>query len=60
MTAALATVFMFGSTFVMLGQHVWLAIAGVIGIATSIAFVFITQYYTSGSWRPVQEMPGLR
>ena len=55
-TAALATVFMFGSTFVMLGQHVWLAIAGVIGIATSIAFVFITQYYTSGSWRPVQEI----
>ena len=55
-TAALATVFIFGSTFVMLGQHIWLAIAGVVGIATSIAFVFITQYYTSGSWRPVQEI----
>ncbi len=55
-TAALAIIFMFGSTFVMLGQQVWLAIAGVIGIATSIAFVFITQYYTAGSWRPVQEI----
>jgi K(+)-stimulated pyrophosphate-energized sodium pump len=27
---------------------------GVIGIATSIAFVYITQYYTSGAWRPVK------
>ena len=26
------------------------------GIATSIAFVFITQYYTAGSWRPVREI----
>ncbi len=29
---------------------------GVVGIATGLAFVFITQYYTSGSWRPVQEI----
>ncbi len=29
-------------------------LCGVIGIATSIAFVYITQYYTSGSWRPVK------
>ena len=25
-----------------------------IGIVTSIAFLFITQYYTAGSWRPVK------
>jgi K(+)-stimulated pyrophosphate-energized sodium pump len=30
--------------------------AGVIGILTSLAFVYITQYYTSGNWRPVKEI----
>ena len=34
----------------------WFGLAGLIGIATSIAFVYITQYYTAGSWRPVQEI----
>jgi K(+)-stimulated pyrophosphate-energized sodium pump len=28
--------------------------AGLVGILTSVAFVYITQYYTAGSWRPVQ------
>lgn len=32
----------------------WFAYAGLVGIATSIAFVFITQYYTAGHWRPVK------
>ncbi len=32
------------------------ALAGLVGIATSIAFVYITQYYTAGSWRPVREI----
>jgi K(+)-stimulated pyrophosphate-energized sodium pump len=27
-----------------------------IGIATSIAFIYITQYYTSGAWRPVKQI----
>ena len=35
---------------------IWFGLAGVIGILTSIAFVFITQYYTAGSWRPVREI----
>jgi K(+)-stimulated pyrophosphate-energized sodium pump len=30
--------------------------AGVVGLLTSIAFVYITQYYTAGSWRPVKEI----
>jgi K(+)-stimulated pyrophosphate-energized sodium pump len=34
----------------------WYGLAGLVGIATSIAFVYITQYYTAGSWRPVQEI----
>src|SRR5205823_6196215 len=29
---------------------------GLIGLATSVAFVYITQYYTAGAWRPVQEL----
>jgi K(+)-stimulated pyrophosphate-energized sodium pump len=35
---------------------VWFFFAGLIGLATSIAFVYITQYYTAGSWRPVKEI----
>ncbi|MGH2457773.1 MAG: sodium-translocating pyrophosphatase [Chloroflexota bacterium] len=37
-------------------HSVWLVAAGLVGIGTSVAFVFITQYYTSGSGRPVQEI----
>jgi K(+)-stimulated pyrophosphate-energized sodium pump len=29
---------------------------GVVGLATSVAFVYITQYYTAGSYRPVREI----
>jgi len=35
---------------------VWMFLAGVVGLATSVVFVYITQYYTSGSWRPVKEI----
>jgi K(+)-stimulated pyrophosphate-energized sodium pump len=35
---------------------VWMFGAGVVGLATSVVFVYLTQYYTSGSWRPVQEI----
>ncbi len=28
----------------------------VVGLITSIAFVYITQYYTAGGWRPVKEI----
>ncbi|MBE0611968.1 MAG: V-type H(+)-translocating pyrophosphatase [Dehalococcoidia bacterium] len=34
----------------------WYFYCGLVGIATGIAFVYITQYYTAGSWRPVQEI----
>jgi K(+)-stimulated pyrophosphate-energized sodium pump len=30
--------------------------AGVVGLATSVAFVYITQFYTAGSFRPVREI----
>ena len=34
----------------------WFFACGLVGIATGIAFVYITQYYTAGGWRPVQEI----
>jgi len=34
----------------------WFFFCGIVGILTGIAFVYITQYYTSGSWRPVKEI----
>jgi K(+)-stimulated pyrophosphate-energized sodium pump len=34
----------------------WFFGCGLVGIATGWAFVYITQYYTAGSWRPVQEI----
>src|SRR5213596_2125551 len=42
-------------TMVML-KNVWFVYSGLVGLATSVAFVYITQYYTAGSWRPVQEI----
>ncbi|HZQ38322.1 MAG TPA: sodium-translocating pyrophosphatase [Dehalococcoidia bacterium] len=45
------------ATSTMLGsQWYWFFFCGLIGIATGIAFVYITQYYTAGAWRPVQEI----
>ena len=42
-------------TQVMLNSW-WLVLAGLVGLATSVTFVYLTQYYTAGSWRPVQEI----
>jgi K(+)-stimulated pyrophosphate-energized sodium pump len=55
--SALSVVGLFIATKVMLGDawH-WYFLCGITGIATGIAFVYITQYYTSGSWRPVKEI----
>ncbi len=38
--------------------HAWFTffVAGLVGIATSIAFVFITQYYTEYRYRPVKSI----
>jgi K(+)-stimulated pyrophosphate-energized sodium pump len=56
-TAGLSVVALFGVCAWMLDEG-WLtfALCGVIGIATSFAFVYITQYYTSGAYRPVKEI----
>ena len=61
-TAILSVVAMFGTSYWMLSSDArsdagWkFGVCGLIGIITSVAFVFITQYYTSGSWRPVREI----
>ncbi len=34
----------------------WFFLAGLVGVATGLAFVYITQYYTAGGWRPVREI----
>jgi len=39
-----------------LPSWLWMFGAGVVGLATSVAFVYITQYYTAGAWRPVKEI----
>jgi K(+)-stimulated pyrophosphate-energized sodium pump len=55
--SALSVVGLFIATRVMLGDAwYWFFFCGLVGIATGIAFVYITQYYTAGSWRPVQEI----
>src|SRR3990172_8244002 len=55
--SVLSVVGLFITTKVMLGDAwYWFFFCGLVGIATGIAFVYITQYYTSGSWRPVQEI----
>src|SRR6187397_2125055 len=35
---------------------VYFFFCGIVGLATSVAFVYITQFYTAGSFRPVREI----
>ncbi len=55
--AALSAVFLFLVCWWML-PFGWIefAFCGLIGIATSIVFIYITQYYTAGNYRPVREI----
>src|SRR3990172_3939062 len=50
----LAAVGFYIATYLLLDNNFWLFAAGVIGIATSIVFVYITQYYTEYRYRPVK------
>jgi K(+)-stimulated pyrophosphate-energized sodium pump len=58
-TAALVSVALFGATRLLLradsAPNAWIYFffCGMIGVFTSIAFVFITQYYTEYRYRPV-------
>jgi K(+)-stimulated pyrophosphate-energized sodium pump len=66
-TTLLSVVGLAAATYVMMdtagvngtnGIPIWVYFfaAGIVGLATSIAFVYITQYYTAGKWRPVKEI----
>ena len=66
-TCVLSVVGVFLGSYLLLSGHgvsgsagipawVWFGLAGTTGIALSIAFVYITQYYTAGTWRPVREI----
>jgi len=35
---------------------IWFFFCGIVGLATSVVFVYITQYYTAGTFRPVREI----
>jgi len=55
--AALSIAGLFAVSYAVLPYGEWqFAVCGVIGIATSIAFLYITQYYTAGEYRPVREI----
>ncbi|HEX7173378.1 MAG TPA: sodium-translocating pyrophosphatase [Candidatus Limnocylindria bacterium] len=45
-----------GTTSNGLPVWLWFFFAGVVGLATSVVFVYITQYYTAGTFRPVREI----
>ncbi len=56
-TAGLSVLAIVGASYALLNDKgTWyiFAAAGIVGILNSIAFVYITQYYTSGKWRPVR------
>jgi K(+)-stimulated pyrophosphate-energized sodium pump len=66
-TTILSVVGLAVSTYVMMNtgsslpesgipSWVWFFGAGVVGLATSVAFVYITQFYTAGTFRPVREI----
>ncbi|HEY7331645.1 MAG TPA: sodium-translocating pyrophosphatase [Candidatus Limnocylindria bacterium] len=66
-TTALSVVGLFIGTSVMMNTGdataangwpawVWFFGAGLVGLATSVVFVYITQYYTAGTFRPVREI----
>ena len=55
--SALSVVGLFITTYTLLDDAWgWYFACGIVGILTGFAFVYITQYYTAGSWRPVQEI----
>ena len=55
-TTLLAMAGFYVAVHIMLGNNLWLFGAGIVGILTSYAFVWITQYYTEYKYRPVRSI----
>jgi K(+)-stimulated pyrophosphate-energized sodium pump len=56
-TTLLATIGFGLATYLLLTDYwMWFFACGVVGIFTSLCFVWITQYYTEYKYRPVQEI----
>ncbi len=43
-------------TVTLMLDNVWLAAAGLVGIAASVAILYITQYYTDTKYKPVKDL----
>jgi len=52
-TTVLATIGFFVAVLLLLAGNLWFFAAGVVGIVTSLLYVWITQYYTEYRYRPV-------
>ncbi len=56
-TTGLNIIFLAFTSYVMFGDGwVWFFVAGLIGIVNALAFLYITQYYTAGGYRPVRDI----
>lgn len=51
-----AIAFFLVSKFMFGDPYLWFFGAGLVGMATSIVFLFLTQYYTDHAYRPVKEI----
>ncbi|MBI5253237.1 MAG: sodium-translocating pyrophosphatase [Euryarchaeota archaeon] len=59
-TSILAAIFFYIAVKIMFAPtipgHMWLFASGLVGIAMSVVFLYLTDYYTSDKYRPVQEI----
>ena len=55
-TAILSAVFLYVATTWLLNNNIWFFYAGLVGIALSIVFVYLTLYYTDHKYRPVKSI----
>lgn len=54
-TSLLSAIAFYFATKILLG-NMWFFAAGMVGLLTSIAFVYFTQYYTEARYRPVRDI----
>lgn len=56
-TTVLAAGALFAATRLLLASHwIWFFGAGLVGLANSVAFIYLTQYYTEARYRPVRNI----